>query len=187
MLIRTFTAQNFNTLDSTIKVLLLTEEKLVKSWLNNFIGFMSFSSSLLSSENETDAGAERGAGAPAVHSPGGHTHRDHVEDRGQANRRGHGSKVHVLFVQVYKCCMAVKLVLSLCVLFTPVIKSRRIRWTGHVAYVWDMRNVYKVLVGKPERDRPLGRLWHGWEDNIKIDLKETGSSWIHLARDRVQW
>jgi hypothetical protein len=51
-----------------------------------------------------------------------------------------------------------------------VIKSRRMRWTGHVARVGEGRGVYRVLVGKPEGKRPLGRLRCRWEDNIKMDL-----------------
>ena len=55
-----------------------------------------------------------------------------------------------------------------------VIKSR-IRWTGHVARMGERRGVYRVLVGKPEGKRPLGRPRHRWEDNIKMDLQEEGS------------
>jgi len=55
-----------------------------------------------------------------------------------------------------------------------VIKSRRIRWVGHVARVGERRGVYRVLVGKPERKRPLGRPRRRWEDDIKIDLQEEG-------------
>jgi hypothetical protein len=55
-----------------------------------------------------------------------------------------------------------------------VIKSRRIRWAGHVARVRERRCVYKVLVGKPEGKRPLGRPRRRWEDNIKIDLQVVG-------------
>jgi hypothetical protein len=51
-----------------------------------------------------------------------------------------------------------------------VIKSRRLRWTGHVASVGEWRGMYRVLVGKPEGRRPLGRLRHRWEDGIKMDL-----------------
>jgi hypothetical protein len=51
-----------------------------------------------------------------------------------------------------------------------MIKSRRMRWTGHVARVWERRLVYKVSVGKPEGKRPNGRHRHRWEDNIKMDL-----------------
>ena len=53
-----------------------------------------------------------------------------------------------------------------------VIKSRRMRWAGHVARMEEGRGVYKVLVGKPEGKRPLGRPRRRWEDNIKMDLQE---------------
>ena len=52
-----------------------------------------------------------------------------------------------------------------------VIKSRRMKWTGHVARMEEGRDVHKVLVGKPEGKRPLGRPRHRWEDNIKMDLE----------------
>jgi len=55
-----------------------------------------------------------------------------------------------------------------------VIKSRRMRWTGHVARMGEERGVYRVLVGKPEGRRPLGRLRHKWVDNIRTDLQEMG-------------
>jgi hypothetical protein len=55
-----------------------------------------------------------------------------------------------------------------------VIKSRRMRWVGHVAGMVERRDVYRVLVGKPEGKRLLGRPSCGWEDNIKIDLHEMG-------------
>ena len=51
-----------------------------------------------------------------------------------------------------------------------VIKSRRMRWAGHVARMWNRRGVYRVLVGKHEGKRPLGRPSRRWEDNIKMDL-----------------
>jgi len=71
-----------------------------------------------------------------------------------------------------------------------VIKLRRIRWTGHVARLEERRGVYRVLVGKPEGKRPLGRLRRRWEDNIKMDLQEVecgGIDWIELAQDRDRW
>jgi hypothetical protein len=71
-----------------------------------------------------------------------------------------------------------------------VIKSRRMRWAGHVARMGEARGVYRVLVGRPEGKRPLGRPRLRWEDNIKMDLRETGidgANWIQLAQDRVQW
>jgi hypothetical protein len=52
------------------------------------------------------------------------------------------------------------------------IKSRQIRWAGHVARMGEDRKVYKVLVGKPEGNRPLGRPRHRWEDGIRVDLRE---------------
>jgi hypothetical protein len=55
-----------------------------------------------------------------------------------------------------------------------VIKSRRLRWTGHVARVGEMRNAYIVLVVKPEGKRPFGKSRRRWEDNIRMDLREIG-------------
>jgi hypothetical protein len=71
-----------------------------------------------------------------------------------------------------------------------VIKSRRMRWAGHVARMGEGRDVYRVLVGRPKGKRPLGRPRHRWEDNIKVDLREIGihgANWIQLAQDRVWW
>jgi hypothetical protein len=68
-----------------------------------------------------------------------------------------------------------------------VIKSRRMRWVGHVACKGERRGVYKVSMGEPEGRRPLGRPRHKWEDNIKMDLQEVGCGgmdWIDLAQDR---
>jgi hypothetical protein len=70
-----------------------------------------------------------------------------------------------------------------------VIKSRRMRWAGHVARMGDGRDVYRVLVGRPEGKRPLGRPRRRREDNIKLDLREIGidvSNWIQVVQDRVQ-
>jgi hypothetical protein len=53
-------------------------------------------------------------------------------------------------------------------------KSRRMRWAGHVARMTEERNVYRVLMGKPEGKRPLGRPRHRWEDGIRMDLREIG-------------
>jgi hypothetical protein len=55
-----------------------------------------------------------------------------------------------------------------------VIKSRRMRWAGHVVRMGEERGVYKVLVGKPKGKRPLERPRHRWEDNIKMNLQEVG-------------
>jgi hypothetical protein len=58
-----------------------------------------------------------------------------------------------------------------------MIKSRRMRWAEHVARMGETRSAYRILVGKPEGKRPLGRPRHRWVDNIKMDLK----------RDRMRW
>jgi len=71
-----------------------------------------------------------------------------------------------------------------------VIKSRRMRWAGHVARMVERRGVYMVLVEKPEGRRPLGRPRRKWEDNIKMDLQKVGCggiNWIELAQDRDRW
>jgi hypothetical protein len=69
------------------------------------------------------------------------------------------------------------------------IKSRRMRWEV-LANMGEGRNVYRVLVGKPEGKRPLGRPRRRWEDGTKMDLREIGwggVEWIHLAQDRNRW
>ena len=78
--------------------------------------------------------------------------------------------------------------------YTPniarVIKSRRMRWAGHVARMGARRGVYRVLVEKPEENRTLGRPRRRWEDNIKMDLQEVGCGgmdWIELTQDRDRW
>jgi hypothetical protein len=68
-----------------------------------------------------------------------------------------------------------------------VIKSRRIRWTGHVAYMGKRRGVYRILMGQPERQRPLGRHTCRWEDNIKMDLQEVGCGGHGLDRSGSGW
>ncbi|KAJ4435542.1 hypothetical protein ANN_18158 [Periplaneta americana] len=70
------------------------------------------------------------------------------------------------------------------------IKSRRLGWAGNVARMGEARNAYRVLVGRPEEKRPLGRPRRRWEDNIKMDLREVGyddREWMNLAQDRDQW
>jgi hypothetical protein len=65
-----------------------------------------------------------------------------------------------------------------------VIKSRRMRWAGHVAHMGEGRGVYRFLVGRPEGKRPLGRPRRRWEYNIKMNLREIGidgANWIQLA------
>jgi hypothetical protein len=71
-----------------------------------------------------------------------------------------------------------------------MIKSRRIRWTGHVVRMGEKRNAYSILVRKPEGKRPLGRPRRRWVDNIRLNLGEIGwdgVDWIHVAQDRNQW
>jgi len=61
------------------------------------------------------------------------------------------------------------------------------RWVGHVARMGKRRGVYRVLVGKPEGKRPLGRPRRGWEDNIKMDLQELERMDMDLAQERDRW
>jgi hypothetical protein len=71
-----------------------------------------------------------------------------------------------------------------------VIKSKGMRWAGHVARMGEGSGVYRAVVGSPEGKRPLGRPRRRWEDNFKMDLREIGidgANWIRLAQDRVQW
>jgi hypothetical protein len=71
-----------------------------------------------------------------------------------------------------------------------MIKSRRMRWAGHVARMGKKRNAYRILVGHPEGKRPLGRLRCRWVDNIKMYLRVIGwdgKDWIDLAQDKDQW
>jgi hypothetical protein len=70
------------------------------------------------------------------------------------------------------------------------IKSRRMRWAGHVARMGEGSNVYRVLVGKPEGKRILERPKRRWKDGIKMDLREIGwgcVEWSHLAQGRDCW
>jgi hypothetical protein len=71
-----------------------------------------------------------------------------------------------------------------------VIKTRRMRWAGHVACMREVRGAYNILVGRPEGRRPLGRPRLRWKDNIKMDLREIGFGdvdWIYWAQDRDRW
>ena len=71
-----------------------------------------------------------------------------------------------------------------------VVKSRTMRWAGHVERIGERREVYRVLVGKPEGRRPLQRPRRRWEDNIKMDLEEVGCGgmdWIDATQDRDRW
>jgi hypothetical protein len=70
------------------------------------------------------------------------------------------------------------------------VKSRRMRWAGHVAHMGEERIVYRVLVGKPEGKRPLRRPRRMWEDGIRMDLRQIGLGgvdWIRLAQDMGRW
>jgi hypothetical protein len=71
-----------------------------------------------------------------------------------------------------------------------IIKSRRMRWVGHVERMVEKRNVYRLLVGKPEGKRPLGRPGHRWLNNIRMNLVDVGwdyVDWIGLAQDKDRW
>ena len=70
-----------------------------------------------------------------------------------------------------------------------VVKLRRMSQAGHVERMWKGRGVHRVLVGKPDGKRPLGRPRRRWEDNIKMDLQEVGGcgDWIELTQDRERW
>jgi hypothetical protein len=70
------------------------------------------------------------------------------------------------------------------------IKSRRMRWVGHVAHMEEERNVYQVLMEKPEGKRPLGRPRNRWEDGIRMDPRDIGwgrVEWTQSAQDRDRW
>jgi hypothetical protein len=70
------------------------------------------------------------------------------------------------------------------------VKSRRMRWAGHVARMGEERKLYKVLVGKPEGKRPLERPRCRWGNGIRMDLREIGLGgvdWIRLSQDSDQW
>ena len=73
---------------------------------------------------------------------------------------------------------------------TGVIKSRGMRWVGYVTRVGERRCLYRVLVGKLEGKKPLGRTRHRWEDNIEMDLQEVrcgGMNWFKLAQGKDRW
>jgi hypothetical protein len=85
---------------------------------------------------------------------------------------------HVMVVELFH--MKIPNICNMCVYvctlpnIVRVLKSRRMRWAGHVARMGEDRGVHRVLVGKPEGKRPLGRPRSRWEDNIKMDLQEVG-------------
>jgi len=71
-----------------------------------------------------------------------------------------------------------------------LIKSRRLRWAGHVARMEEGRSAFKILTSKPKGKRPLGRPRHRWEENIRMDLEEIGinvGNWVNSAQDRDYW
>jgi hypothetical protein len=71
-----------------------------------------------------------------------------------------------------------------------MIKSRRLRWTGHVARMEESRSAFKILTDKPTGKRPLGRPRCRWKDNIRKDLEEIGiiaDNWVDSAQDRDYW
>ena len=71
-----------------------------------------------------------------------------------------------------------------------MIKSRRLRWAGHVARMEERRSDFKILTGKPTGKRPLGRSRRRWEGNIRMDLEEIGinaGNWVDSAQDRNYW
>ena len=71
-----------------------------------------------------------------------------------------------------------------------VVKSKRMRWAGHVTRVGERRGVHRVLVGKPEGKGPMGRPRRRCEDNIKLDLQDVGGgcgNWMELAQDMDKW
>jgi hypothetical protein len=71
-----------------------------------------------------------------------------------------------------------------------MIKSRRMRWTGHVAHMRLKRSAYRILVEKPKGRRPLVSPRHRWVGSIKMDLREIGwdgVDWVNLAQDRCHW
>ena len=71
-----------------------------------------------------------------------------------------------------------------------MIKSRRLRWAGHVARMEEGRSAFKILTGKPTETRPLGRPRCRWEDNIRMNLEEIGinvGNWVDSAQDKNYW
>ena len=70
------------------------------------------------------------------------------------------------------------------------IKSRRLIWTGRLARMEEGRSAFKIVTGVPAGERPLGRPRRRWEDNIRMDLKETcidTRNWVNLPQDRDYW
>ena len=69
-----------------------------------------------------------------------------------------------------------------------MIKSRRLKWTGHVARIEEGRSSFKILTGKPTGKKPLGRPRRRWEDNIRMNLERfIAGNWVDSAQDRDYW
>jgi hypothetical protein len=88
-------------------------------------------------------------------------------------------------IYIYNFLVKSKFVISALNLFLQFfreIKSRRMRWAGHVARMGEKRNAYRILVGKPGGKRPLRRSRRRWMDNVKIELREMGLGWYGLDR-----
>jgi hypothetical protein len=97
---------------------------------------------------------------------------------------------HTLFISYYKVIVFDPFDLYTLPHIVWVVKSRRMRWAGHVARVGEDRGVHRVLEGKPEGKRPLGRPRRRWKDNIKMNLQEVGwgrGDWMEVAQDRDRW
>jgi hypothetical protein len=93
---------------------------------------------------------------------------------------GHWRKLHNEELRNLYCSLSI----------IRIIKSGRMRWARHVARMGYKRNSYRILLGKPQGNRPPGRPRRTWEDNIRMDLREIrwgGMDWIDLAQDRDQW
>jgi hypothetical protein len=81
-------------------------------------------------------------------------------------------------------------IIIIIIVIIRIIKSRRMRWAGHIARMGEKKNAYRLLVGKPEAKRPVGRPRRRWVGNNKMDLLEIGwggLDWIGLAQDKDKW
>ena len=103
------------------------------------------------------------------------------------------SAIFNIYIYIYIVCVCVCVCVCLCLYSSPnivrLIKSRRMRWAEHVARMGEERGMYRVLVGKPEGKRPLGRPRRRG-DNIRMDLQEVGCGYVHwigLAQERDRW